>query len=218
MNTTIIACKTIEDELNLALKQTGLVYPIKWLESGLHSVPKDLNSKLQDVLSGIRADRVLMAMGFCGNSIQDINAGDFELIIPRVDDCISFLLGGVKKRIEISRQYDAYFLTDGWLRGERNVWVEYQLTLKKYGEKRAALIAKSLFGHYRSLCLLDSGAMPIDELIDKTKDIAETLKLKQEVVPASIEYIKLLLTGPWPEEKFIIKQPGEAVTAKDLIL
>jgi hypothetical protein len=218
MNTTIIACKTIEDELNLALEQTGLAYPIEWLESGLHSVPKDLNAKLRDVLSGIRADRVLVAMGFCGNSIQDIKAGDFELIIPRVDDCISLLLGGVKKRIEISRQYDAYFLTDGWLRGERNVWVEYQLTLEKYGEKRAALLAKSLFGHYRSLCLLDSGAMPIDELIDKTTDIAETLNLKQEVVPASIEYIKLLLTGPWSEEMFIVRQPGEAVTAKDLIL
>ena len=218
MNTTIIACKTLEDELNLAVEQTGLSYPIEWLESGLHSVPKNLNSKLQEILSVIHADRVLLVMGFCGNSIQDITTGDFELIIPRVDDCISLLLGSVKKRAEISRQYDAYFLTDGWLVGERNMWTEYRRTLEKYGEKRAKRIAEQLLKHYRSLCLLDSGAGSIDELIGKTAIIAETFNLKQEVIPASTEYIKELLTGPWNHEKFIVKAPGQTITSEDLIL
>ena len=218
MNTIIVACKTLEEELNFALTQTGVSYPIEWLESGLHSVPKNLNSKLQDIFSGIHADRVLMVMGFCGSSIQDITVGDFELIIPRIDDCISLLLGGAKIRAEISRKYDAYFLTDGWLTGERNMWVEYQHTLEKYGEKRAKRIAEQLFKHYRSLCLLDSGAGSIDELIKKTNIIAETLNLKQEVIPASTDYIKQLLTGPWPHEKFIVKTPGQTITSGDLIL
>jgi hypothetical protein len=202
----------------LAFEKCKVEYPIEWLESGLHNVPKNLNSKLQEILDNIQADRVLLVMGFCGNSIQDIKAGSFELIIPRVDDCISLLLGSVKARVEVSREHSAYFLTEGWLRGERNAWVEYQRTLEKYGEKRAKSIAKSLFGHYRSLCLLDCGAMPIGKLVEDTKIIAETLNLEQKVIPATVEYIKKLLTGPWTEEDFIIKNPGETIAVGDLYL
>ena len=218
MKTVLVACKTIEDELMLALSKCGVEYPIEWLESGLHSVPKNLNSKLQEILDNIQADRVLVVLGFCGNSIQDIKVGNFEMIVPRVDDCISLLLGSVKARVEVSREHNAYFLTDGWLRGERNVWVEYQRTLEKYGEKRAQSIAKSMFGHYRSLCLLDCGAMPIDKLVEDTKIMAESLNLEQKVIPATVEYIQKLLTGPWPEENFIVKKPGETIVVEDLYL
>jgi len=216
--TIVVACQTLESELEQAFKRTSVSHPVLWIESGLHNTPKKLRVKLQETLDGIEADRVLLTMGFCGNSVQGIKVGAFELILPRVDDCISLLLGSVKERTEISGKYSAYFLTDGWLRGERNLWVEYQHALDKYGEEQAQVIAKMMYGHYRTLGLLDSGTMPVPQLVDKTKIIANTLNLEQAVIPASTQYIQQLLTGPWPKEGFVIKGPGQSISSEDLYL
>ena len=216
MRTVIVACKTLEDELNAAQGRTGLEYPVEWIESGLHNTPKKLTACLLEVLERITADRVLLAMGTCGNSVQGIRAKGFELIIPKVDDCISLLIGSMKARAKVSEELAAYFLTEGWMRGERNLWVEYQYAVDKYGEEEAKSIADMLYGHYRTLALLDAGITPVQTLVESTKIIADTLKLEQKIIPASISYIEQLLTGPWTDDRFIVKAPGEEITAKDL--
>jgi hypothetical protein len=216
MKNVIVACKTLEDELSDAIRKTGKSYPTEWLESGLHTTPKKLNERLRELLSAIEADRVLLVMGFCGNSIEGVKAGNFELIIPRVDDCISLLIGSMEERVRVSAENAAYFLTEGWLRGEYNIWVEHEYTVNKYGEETARYIADTLYGHYRTLGILDSGVNAMEPLLEKTKIIADTFKLEQKVIPASTAYIRRLLTGPWPEDRFIVKRPGEEITAKDL--
>jgi hypothetical protein len=216
MRTLIVACRTLEDELNFALKKTKLEYPVEWIESGLHNTPKKLNARLREVLDSVEADRVLLAMGFCGDSIQGITPKSFELIVPRVDDCISLLIGSMEARAKVSREHAAYFLTEGWMRGERNLAVEYQYTLEKYGEEEAQSIAKAMYGHYRTLGLLDTGIRPLQPLIESTKKIADTLKLEQKVIPATVAYIEQLLKGPWRGDSFIVKAPGEEITSADL--
>ncbi len=110
MTAVIIACKTIEQELNAAMEQTGCDYPVVWLEPGLHDVPKKLHETLEAHLDTVRGyDTVLLAMGFCGNSVVGLHTHDFELVIPRRDDCISLLLG------DTQRPFAAVFLTEGWL-------------------------------------------------------------------------------------------------------
>ena len=218
METAIIACKTIEDELHHAMRETGCGYPVVWLESGLHNVPEQLRSAVQDALDGLDAERVLLAMGFCGNSLAGVRARSGEVIVPRVDDCISLLLGSVKRRLEISQEYAAYFFTEGWLRGERNIWVEHQHMLETYGEEITEELEKSMFGHYRTLGLLDCGEKPVEPLIEATKMIADGLHLRQQVIPASVGYLKDLLTGPWPAERFLTVPRGGEITAADLSL
>ena len=94
MNTAVIGCRTIEKELTAAMEQTRLTYPIYWLEAGPHNVPQQLHQALQEQIDrcGDR-ERVLLAMGFCGNAVCGLRSGPGELVIPRVDDCISLLLG-----------------------------------------------------------------------------------------------------------------------------
>ena len=60
MNTAIIACKTIEDELRHAMAHTGTDWPVVWLEQGLHNVPDMLRSALQTALNDVGAQRVLL--------------------------------------------------------------------------------------------------------------------------------------------------------------
>ena len=216
METEIISCRTLETELTQAMKNTGTEYPVHYLESGLHNTPAKLFQRMSEVLEPIPPGRVLVAMGYCGNSISGLQAGDHELIVPRVDDCISLLLGSNRIRADISREYAAYFLTEGWMRGERNIWVEHQHAVEKYGEEMAEELAEMLYGHYRTLGLLNTGAEPIEPLIEKTQIIADTLHLTQKILPASVAYLEELLTGPWPEERYLIKPPGSVITPGDL--
>ena len=218
MKTAVIACKTIEDELRWAMERTGADYPVVWLEQGLHNVPEKLKSAVQTALDDVGAQRVLLAMGFCGNAIRGLRVPVGELIIPRVDDCISLLLGSVKRRLEVSREYSAYFFTEGWLRGERNIWVEHQHMLETYGEELTEELEKSMFGHYKTLGLLDCGIKPVEPLVEGTKMIADGLHLTQQVIPASAKYLEDLLTGPWSAERFLTLRGVEEITEETLTL
>ena len=218
MKTVVLTCRTLEDEVNAALAKSGREYEIVWLESGLHNVPKKLTKRIQEELDGIEADRVLLAMGFCGNSLAGIRANSFQLIVPRVDDCISLLLGSVERRLAVSREHAAYFLTEGWLRGENNICAEYLQLSRRYDEETLECLMEMLCGHYRTLGLLDCGVKPIEELEAETRVIADTLRWQQRRIPATLDYLSALLTGPWPREDFLLFSPGSVITAEDLYL
>lgn len=212
MQNILIACETIRDEINYAMELTGVEYDIRWLESGLHNFPDLLRQKLLEQLDALQdCDRALMAFGSCGNSVIGLKTGDFELIIPRVDDCISMLIGSPKERIRLGENGGIYFLTPGWLRGERNLWVEYEYAIEKYGESTGELIMASMLAHYTHLGLLDTKSYNIDDTLPEVDRMAERLKLQKKIIPASVDYLCELLKGPWPEEKFITVPPSSSL-------
>ena len=95
------------------------------------------------------------------------------------------------------------------MRGERNLWVEYQYTVDKYGEEQAKEIAEMMYAHYRTLALLDTGTEPIDKLYQETEGIEKTLGLKRQIVPASVDRLRELLRGTLNPDFFDIVKPGE---------
>lgn len=216
MKTVVLTCRTLEDEVQAALKKSGKDYPVVWLESGLHNSPAKLTARIQEELDKIEADRVLLAMGFCGNALAGIH-GPFEMILPRVDDCISLLLGSVKRRMEIGREHAAYFYTEGWLRGERNIIAEYEHTVEKYGEEMAETIMEMMYAHYRTLAILNCGVGDIPALIEHTKAIADTLHLEQKEISGTLDYLTELFTGPWPEERYITVAMNSILEASGLV-
>lgn len=216
MNTVIVACRTIEDELNMVVRETGCKYPILWIESGLHSDPDSLRKRLQEELNRIsNADQVLMAFGFCGNSLISLTPPSYRMIIPRADDCITLLLGSCEKRREISDETGTYFLTKGWLKYEKNIWAEYQETVKRFGKVEADDIYETIFQNYTRLGIIETGAFELDEISDMTQNIAKDLKFKHQIIPGTLKFIKKLVTGPWNEE-FIIINPGETISINHL--
>ncbi|MEY7999105.1 DUF1638 domain-containing protein [Clostridium sp. Mt-5] len=213
MNTLIVACRTIEDELKKIVNEIKCNYPVLWIESGLHLQPDSLKECLQHELNHIsNVDQVILAFGYCGNSIIGLKPPTYRMVFPRVDDCITLLLGSCKRRNELAGGSGTYFLTKGWLESERNIWVEYQDAVKRYGKKKAEKIYSIIFKHYKRLGVIETGAYDLESYLEKTKKIAEELKLQYEVLPGTLEYIKKLLTGPWNDKEFIIINPGETVT------
>ncbi len=158
MRTTMIVCETLRDEFLFLYKDIGLKANVKWIESGLHNYTQKLHDRLQEAVDGITdCDRVILVFGRCGDSVLNLKNGNFEMIIPKADDCISLLMGSDERRRDYSKEHAAYYLTEGWIRGERNIWVEYLYSVEKYGEETARSIADMMYCNYRTLALLDAG-------------------------------------------------------------
>jgi len=212
MNTIIIACRTIADELNIALKETGCEYPVLWIDSGLHINPESLKKRLQEELDSLKGiEQVLLAFGYCGNALLGLKANNFRMIFPRADDCITILLGSRDKRKEISGEMGTYFLTKGWLDYERNIWAEYRDSVKRMGREKTDRIYKLLLKHYERLGIIETGAYNLEDFLKTTEIISRELKLKHQVIPGTLAYLKKLLTGPWDSE-FVLIKPGEEIS------
>ncbi len=208
MKTLILACNTIRDELEKAARETGCIHPFTWIESGQHLVPESLRRRIQEELDHISGvDQVLLGFGYCGNAVLGLEARDFRLIIPKVDDCITWLLGSEERRELCGREGGVYFLTKGWLEGEVNIWKEYQSVLSRFGQERTEQIYRRMLAHYRFLGLIDTGAYDAAALFPHVSQVASTLELEAKILSGSDLYLKKFLTGPWDEKDFLILTP-----------
>lgn len=211
MNSVIIACSTIADELNLAIKETGCNFPVLWIESGLHINPEKLKARLQQELDHVdNVEQVILGFGYCGNSLLGLKSKNFRIIFPRADDCITLMLGSTENRKKISSEMSTYFLTKGWLVYERNIWAEYLDTVNRMGKEKADRIYNILLRHYKRLGIVDTGAYDLEEFIKQTEIIAGELKLKHEVIPGTLTFLKKTVTGPWDDD-FVIINPGDEI-------
>lgn len=213
MSTIVLACETLRDEYEYVTGKLGVEHETRWLESGLHNSPNKLRERLQEQLDSFDGyDTVLMVFGSCGNSVIGLETGGYTLVVPRVDDCITMLIGSLKDRVRINAEGGTYFMTPGWLRGERNLWVEYTHAVNKYGEETAEEIMGSLLAHYEYLGLLETECCNIDTVMPEIDSMAKDLKLKSRTIPATAGYLFELLTGPWPAERFAVFPPHSKIT------
>lgn len=212
METLILACSTIRDELEKAAAATSCPYRFVWVESGLHLAPDSLRRRLQEELDKISdVQRVLLAFGFCGNAVAGLKTGNYELIIPRVDDCITLLLGSKENRDRCCRHGGVYFLTKGWLEGEINIWREYQAVLERFGPERTERIYRRMLAHYKFLGLIDTGAYDVPTLLPHVREISATLNLELLVLEGTDRYLKHFLVGLWNEDHFVTIPPQTTI-------
>ena len=217
MSAVIVACHTIEDELNLAIRETHVIYPVFWIDSKLHVKPENLREQVQGTISRItNVSAILLAFGCCGTGLVGIKSETAQLILPKVEDCISLLLGSEERRRTMARESASYFLTRGWLESENNLQTEYDYCMRKFGPERTVRVMRTMLKHYRHLTLIDTGGYNIDLYRRRTEELATTLGLSHQVVEGSQRFFRKLLLGPWDEE-FIIARPGESITLDALL-
>ncbi len=210
MKTVILACATLKNELSYLCEKHQLDYETVWIESGLHNRPQKLHERLQTELDQMEnCGRILAAFGNCGNARENLRKGPYEIICPRVDDCISLFFGSDEERNAYGRTHRAIYMTQGWMDGESNVISEYQHLLEKYDKETADSIIEMMYGHYEELALLDTKVTDIGQLWQETDCVEEFTHLHRRIVPATLTYLEQLLTGPWDESNFLII-PAEA--------
>ena len=220
MKDVVIACKMMEAEMEKALEATGSEAIVLWLDKELHNVPERLRDVLQETMDDAERthhpDRILLAFGFCGNAVQGLRAGEYQLIIPRTDDCITMLLGSRQRKAALEAGVGTMFLTQNWIGSDNDLLSVRNRMFEEYDEDEAQEIFDMMYGHYSRIALLDTGCYPIEPMLEKSRAMAEALGFEHKVFDASNSYLCRLLTGPWGEADFIVKEPGETVLGRDL--
>jgi hypothetical protein len=217
MSTIIVACNTIADELNLAIRTTATPHPVYWIDSKLHTKPEKLREQIQGSLDRIsNVSTILLAFGFCGAGLAGVRSTTSRLILPRVEDCISLLLGSEQIRRQVSRETASYYLTRGWIESENNIGDQCDYCTRKFGPDRGLRIMKEMLKHYRHLTLIDTGAYDITSYGRKIGELAAKLGLTDKIITGSQRLLQKLLTGPWDEE-FVLVDPGREIGREDFL-
>ena len=84
MNTVILSCTTLLEYVQQAQKTCKTDFPIIQLDRQYHTEPSKMREHILHTLAGLPSDidTVLVAMGFCGGSWQDVSSSK-TLVIPR---------------------------------------------------------------------------------------------------------------------------------------
>ena len=169
-------------------------------------------SNQSNVANNKCVDRVLMTFGVCGNSILGLKTGNFELILPKVDDCITLILGSYDIRKAAMEESPTYFLTESWLAHESGIWNEYLHCLKKYGQEDTDAMFKTMLANYERFGVIDTGCYDFEHFYRIVSEIANVFNLEVARFKGTTSYIEKLLTGPWTEDRFRIFPPNNAIT------
>ena len=156
-------------------------------------------------------DTVLVAMGFCGGSWQDVCC-DKRLVIPRVDDCVTIAMtnsnaynpcpkeprhmyqfGDEDKDFTISRIYEGLF--------------------EKYDPEMAEIIFNVFFEHYYHLDIVDTGLYDCydESFVARAQADADLFHAELGYVQGGNLLLEKLLTGQWDAQFFIVP-PGKQIT------
>ncbi len=213
--THIIACDVMKEEL-LAITPTHPVI-FHFVSMGLHRWPDKLREELRAVLaSATGRDRVVLAFGLCGGAVAGLTAPGIPLFIPRAHDCIPLLLGSRYTHEELLREEKGtYFLSGGWLEGERTVFSEYRRVREKYGEQKAKRVMATMFDAYRRIVFVHTGHPRETAHLATGRELAGLLGLEFLTIGGRDAWLRRVVNGPWDGDSFIEIAPGMVLLETD---
>lgn len=217
METHMIACEMLRDELELAMEHTGIRPPVVWIEKGLHDAPQKLHEVLQNQILKVPEDcrQILLAMAYCGGAVEGLVSDTASLAIPRFDDCVRMFLSRVPGQWNGADLRTLYF-TRQWIESDRYLLQDLDRYNRRYGEKRAKAMQRAMLSHYRSYCLIDTGAFDVTALESAARRDAARLELSFSTQPGSVRILEKLLRQSFDEE-FYVTAPGQKLNWEQLL-
>ncbi len=212
MRRVVLACKTVEEEIRRILPAD---VELRGLEQGLHRTPEKLREALQLEIDSIDADEILLGYGLCGNGVAGLKSATARIVVPRVDDCIAILLGSYERyKQEFDGEPGTYWLSHGWIEHAQDPYKEYERVREKYDEETAVWVAHETMKGYHRVALIDTWARPLSELRGYAQKFADFFKLDYQEMEGSGELVRALVAGTYPEDDFVVVQPGQEITAE----
>lgn len=214
METVIIACGMVKDEMNQVLKEAGKDYPATYLKPGLDDDPMALREAIEAELNKLpEPSLVLLGYGFSNGALVEFPAGRHTLVAPQGEDAICLVLGSQARRDAILKESPTYFITNGWMRGD-GLFKNYEKAVAKYGPEKAAKIQKSIMGHYKRFLLIDTGVYDLDVWRPQLEMMAGILGMTVEEANGDLSWLKRLVQGPPWGDDFVKAEPGGMLTVK----
>ena len=160
MKEVFIICKMMEAEARAALASTGSAAEVIWMEKGLHARPDHLREAMQETIDRAERefapDRILLGYGFCGNALAGLRAHECELVLPRIDDCITLFIGSRERKAELEGGVGTMFQTSDWSDTDESVLSQKSRLYEDYDEDEAEELFQMMFGHYGRIGVLDA--------------------------------------------------------------
>ncbi len=213
-NCKLVACRTLEDEL-LSVIPEGMDY--EFLEYSLHDTPEILKQKLGEVFAAdTDHDTILLGYGLCSNSVLGISSSRHRLVIPRVHDCISLLLGSrAKYDEEFAKVPATYYLSKGWIKQKGDPYSAYLKNCDLYGEEMAKEFTAMLYANYQRVAYIHTTEQEASD-IDYSRKVANFLDVGFEELYGNMDMFKALVSGEW-DDRFIIVEPDHVLEQKQFM-
>ncbi len=223
----LIACEVMTRTLNAALPLAKDDITIEWIDIGLHSTPKLLHTRLQEILDGLDTaayDAALLLFGLCGKATTLTAPPEIPLVMPRAHDCITLYLGSAARfQQEFDSDPGTYWYSVDYMARNTNqnnmlgaVSMgmeddEYARLIERYGLDTASKIRETLTGwqaHYSRAVFIDDrqGDDAAYRLHASDKAAKEGWAFK--IMEGDNRLVEMLVTGDWPEDEFVVVPPG----------
>jgi Protein of unknown function (DUF1638) len=206
---TIIACEVMKEEL-LRVAATRPVQ-FRFVSLGLHRWPERLREELARILSEDIPDgtgAIVLGFGLCGGALNGLRAPGVPLVIPRVHDCIPLLIGSqLEYQRELKREKVTFFLTGGWLEGERTLLTEYRRVRNRHGEIKARKVIATMLDSYRRILFVTTGHPRQDLRLAEARELSALLDLPLEIRDSSSLWLEQIVNGSRDTDSFIVVEP-----------
>lgn len=204
----IVACEVLRNEIECVNPDLE----IEFIDGALHDYPAKLRAALQQRIDATPGEReILLCCGRCSNGTVGLEAGPHRLVVPAVDDCISLLLGSRRRYIEEHRGCPGtYYYTRGWIDYIDDPYKEYLKIVPKYGEEKAARVARMILANYARVAVIDTGVLETERLRAYVEMVSTFYGLPIAHLEGSLRFLDKLVNGPHDEE-FLVVEPGEVL-------
>ncbi|MDD3818746.1 MAG: DUF1638 domain-containing protein [Actinomycetota bacterium] len=208
----LIVCDVIYDELKNKLTEE---WDVTNFEKSLHEHSDKLREKLQEEINKSQNyDIIVLGYGLCGNGTLGLVSPKVPIVVPKVDDCITLLLGSTaerKKQLKI--EPGTYFLTRGYI-GETGDFILPGVSeiKNKFDEDTLQWVVKEMLKNYRKIAFIDTGNYNSTEYKEKARKEAIKLGLKFEEIKGSNNILDKIINKNW-NGQFIIIRPGVRITS-----
>ena len=172
-----------------------------------------MRQSLLDVLNTLPESitTVLIAMGYCGGSLDNICARQ-KLVIPNLDDCITMLLTKTDVQEGNLKQRGHMYFRDSECGGV-NVQRMLDNLRQEYGMERGTGIFGMWFADYTHADIIDTGVFDCYEesYVESIQKQADLIRCELGYVEGSNRILEKLVSGQW-DEQFLIVPPGTVLT------
>lgn len=227
MRLKLVACEAFTREACYCIVDSPHVVDPEFTKIASHNNSDELRRILQNKIdeagsiSG-KYDALLLLYGLCGNATVGLFSHNFKLIIPRVHDCCSLLLGSGRRfkecfgdnlsqpfwsvgHWERSKDCQSGKLFDPWF---TKTFEEYK---ELYGEDNARYLREMA-----KLANIDEKVVYIEIPETRIPGWAEKLSLKAKEekkqvskIEGDIRLIRGLIHGAWDEKNYLIVKPNQ---------
>lgn len=217
-HTVILACSAMSLHVAAAQKTMKTDFPVIEVDSSLHESPSKTRQKIIETLEQMEKsiDTVLVAMGFCGGSWEDI-ATDKRIVIPRVDDCITLLLHTDDTWYPNLKQCGHLYLRDD-IEGKFSPKSIKKNLCSQYGDSEGSFVFRTWFGSYTNADIIDTGAYDChsEAYMLEAMENADLMEATLDYVPGSNLILEKLVSGRW-DQQFLVIEPGNTVSNMDFV-